>query len=291
MDIPSLTLINKNNVTKHLADYGVYIGSQNSGLNSGLRSTTFLPESNTSLLTVPRKDGAYFFYKNLEPRKISYEMFFQEKTEAELNEIKRIFYCAEPHKLIDDFFPYKFIWVISDNSEVSLDYVWDGFVYSGFIKVDYLAYDPKYYSVFTAGDLLGYLEDHPTYPILYYDSGLPYLEDVPDVSFANVTSNGTVNIYNGGNYKAVPTLKLVGSGTNISITNVTNGENCMISSMASETIYIDGVRGQVRNATVLKTNLFSGSFIALEPGDNTITIVANSINLSQLVFDYRYTYI
>ncbi len=282
----SLSLIDKKGNKKYFGDYGLYLGQP----DGGLPNINLTPSSETVLEQVARRDGAYFFNKRLEPRRLVYQLFFQEKTEHELNQIKSLFYCKEPHQLISDYHPYKYIYVVSGDSEVNVDYIWDGWRYSGFVSVEYTAYDPKFYSVFTSGSLLGYLEDFPDYPILYYDSGLPYIEDVPIVSFT-VTEDGSVNIPNGGNYEADMNIKLVGSATNLIITNTTNDKSFTISSMSLETLYVDGIRGQVRNDTELKTNLFNGDFIKLESGDNIITITADSMNLTEVSFEYRYTYI
>lgn len=286
MSWESIALINKQGVRRYLGDYGVYLGST----KGDLPTQNFLPPSESIVESVPRMDGQYFFGKKLKPRTINYEFFFENKTEAEINNIKQLFYCYEPHQLVSDYTQYKYIWVTLSDSQIDLSYSWNGHDYSGLIEVSFIAHNPRYYSTFLAEDLpLGYQEDFP--PTLVYDVGLPYAEDAPNVGFTNVKTNGTITIPNLGNYPANVCLKMVGSCTNLVVTNITNGQSFTISSMSDDVIFLDGTRGQVRDETTLQTDIFEGEFITLNPNDNIITIQADSINLSQLIFGYRYTYI
>ena len=40
----------------------------------------------------------------------------------------------------------------------------------------------------------------------------------------------------------------------------------------NQTIYVDGIRGQIRDSISLKTSIFDGEFILLESGNNLIEI-------------------
>lgn len=287
MAINSFKLINSNGNEIYLGDYGLEIGKT----SGGLPTESFIPQSENYIQNgIVNYDGGIFYGQKLGVRKISIPCYFEHKTEDELNQIKRLLHIKKPRKLIFDRTPYKYIWVVSDG-EIESNYIWYGTTYSGYFEVDYLAYDPLYYSCFTSQNLVSYIQNNPTYPTLYFPEGLQTIEDVPASTFVDITVNGTVNQYNGGSYPSKCSITIVGSCTNLIVTNNTNGQSFTIPSMLNQTLIIDGVRGQIRDATTFQTDKFEGDFIQMECGDNVITLIADSINLNSLSFDFRYSYL
>lgn len=259
----SITLIDNNGIQTYMGDYQVYLGST----KTGMLVDTLLPESENIVESITNRDGGYFFGKTLKPRTIELDLYFEEKSPYELDRLKKMLYCQEPHKLINDYLPDRFIWVVTDEDGIDLNYIWKGDFYSGYFSVKYIAYDPFYYSY--------------TSSLLLDESTLT----------GNFTSKVTTVQFNKGTYESKCIIKLIGSGTNISVTNTTNGNTFTISEMNNQTIYIDGIRGQIRDSIGLKTSLFNGEFILLESGNNLIEINGTNLNLTEISFDFYYTYI
>jgi hypothetical protein len=71
--------------------------------------------------------------------------------------------------------------------------------------------------------------------------------------------------------------------------------------LSAENLLIDGERGIVSNAvisggviaseTALKTSIFSGMFLELKPGLNSLTISGTGLNISSIQYLYRHTYL
>ena len=291
MACESFKLVDKNDNEISLADYGLYIGS----IGGGIPNENFLPDQENIVVDgIINLDGAIFQSQKLKPRPLNIPVFFEDKTEYEINQIKQKFYCKTSKKLIWDRHPYKYIWIVN-NGKIDLNYIWraeDKF--DGFFEIPYIAYDPLYYSLFDSSTLPAYLEDvlsNPNYAQLFYDAGFPYLEDLEAYKYVGVVVDGSLTLNNRGNYESKLLIKLVGDCTDLTITNTTTGKSFDIASMTSETLYIDGVRGQIRDETSLQTDSFDGDFIKLEAGENIITLTSTAINLSELEFIYKYTYL
>lgn len=280
----------------YLADYNIYIGSN----NSDLLNETFTPGiENTIEDSVIGLDGGYFYQQRFTPRIFSIPCFFIDIDETKRREIQKIFTFRKNKKLILDRKPYAYINVLV-NKQIDWRYVWHGNksignLYSGFFEVEFIAVDPLWYGIANSIEMPGYIEDIATYPdTLFYDSGMLYLEDLSPSYLSNIkTSPTNFQLYNGGNYKSKCNILIVGSGTNISIKNITSGKSCTISSLSSENILINGQKGQISdiNGLVLKTSKFSGYFINIESGMNDMQITGTNLNLVSIQFIYRYTYL
>lgn len=287
MGLESFSLTDKNGNKIYFGDYGLNIGYT----TGGFQSESFLPGANNNTISdIINMDGELFQNQNLKPRKIQISTYFESKTHEEMNFLKQILYCREPKQLVLDRHPYKYIWVNSEK-EIELDYLFRDGSFHGILIMEYIAYNPLYYSFFNSDELVGYFEDYPQYATLFYDTGMPYVEDVPPVQFTDVNENGSIELFNGGNYKTKVKIELEGSCTDLLISNVTNDLSFTISNMNNEEVVVDGIRGQIRDDVSLKTNLFDGDFIMLEPGSNIITLLATSVTLTNLKFVYKYTYI
>lgn len=286
----SFTLVDKDGNSVYLGDYGVYIGSTDRGLNVD----SFIPGVENNVVTdVSHMNGGYFFNQKLQPRELVIKCYVENATQYEANQIAQILYCSTPHEIIFDTSPHKFIWAVS-NDDVDFNNIYYGDSYSGLFEVSYIAYEPLFYSVFTSLNINSYLNDNiNTDKFLDINNGLPYTEDITPASFANVSGSSTFTLYNGGNYRTKMTITMDGSLTNATFTNNQNGLNFTISSISSEEIVVDGVRGQVRDDSGLRSSIFSddGDFITLEPGVNDITVIGDSIELTSISFDYRYAYL
>lgn len=261
--IETITLIDKDGIQIYMGDYQVYLGST----KTGMLVEALLPESENIVESVSNRHGGYFFGKTLKPRVIELDLFFAEKSPYELDRLKQMLYCTEPHKLINDYLPDRFIWVVTDEDGIDLNYIWKGDFYSGYFSVRYIAYDPFYYG---------------------YASSL--LLDESTLKGIFTSKINTVQ-FNKGTYESKCIIKLIGRGTNISVTNLTNGNTFTLASMNNQTIYVDGIRGQIRDSISLKTSIFDGEFILLESGNNLIEINGTNLNLTEISFDFYYTYI
>lgn len=277
----------------YLADFNVGIGSDESGLLEEIFTPSIENIIDDSIMGI---DGGYYFNQRFLPRVFSIKCFFTDVDENLRRDIQRIFTFKTPKKLILDRRPYKHINVLV-NKQIDWRYVWQGDLstgnlYSGFFTVEFIAIDPLWYSVFDSIGLPGYLEDINSHPdTLFYDSGMLYTEDMLSSALSNITSTKTFQLYNGGNYKSKCKITLLGSGTNIKISNLTTGKNLTLSSMTNETVIIDGCKGRIYDGTILKTSKFSGSFVTVESGYNDMQITGSGLNLSSVEFSYRYTYL
>lgn len=280
-----------------LEDFGLYIGTQG---NSGLLKETFIPNSTDVTETVAGMNGAYHYGKTITPRKIEIPCYIDQLDETNKLKLQKILYAKKNKKLIFDDKPHKYIYVISDG-EVNFDHIQYRDYQSGFIVLNYIAYDPMMYSYYTALDYELHQDYIYDYHSIFNNLGvLP--SEVPSCSLTNITDNINFSLYNHGNSDECKlSIGLVGSGTDIVITNTTNGKSFTLSSMSNENILVNHNKGQITNGIInngliedgntLKTNLFSGNFITLNCEVNNFTLSATSLNLTSVKFYYRHTYL
>ena len=117
-----------------------------------------------------------------------------------------------------------------------------------------------------------------------------------------ITTATSFDLYNIGNYKSPLILALSGSGTTISITNVTRNENLVVTSITNTGICCNSLLGnftdqiistsQLNTASTLKTNcIATGSdFIFLDAGSNSFTVSGTNLNLTAK-FLYNHTFL
>lgn len=109
--------------------------------------------------------------------------------------------------------------------------------------------------------------------------------DIPwdgyDFVFYSITSGDTLQITNGGNYKSLPTMKISGQATTLSITD-DNGIEFTFSGL-NGTIYVDSENFLVYSGNNPKVNEIlnsNGEFISLNVGLNTIDVTGTGfVNL------------
>lgn len=119
---------------------------------------------------------------------------------------------------------------------------------------------------------------------LYWAGGNTSYEDVADTD--------VLNPINFGNYKTHPVIEISGAATSLSLTD--DNENTLTFStlvVGDGTIYIDCENKLVYTESGgVKTNQisrFSGDFIYLNPGENTIDVSATGESGLDIKFDYR----
>lgn len=280
-------------VDVNLADYGVYLGQQSSGLWKDI----LIPANENYIDKVHGQNGAYYFGSVYSERKLSLPCYVENICENTLRDIQEILSIHIPMKLIIDEHPYRYIEVVSDG-QIDFDSIRiNG--YSGVFVVNFIAYAPFWKSFYTSLDY----ELHSEYIYDYrsiFDNLSILPRDVPSCIFANLVTNSYFPLFNHGNTDAKLLIGLTGTGTNIIVTNSSSNESFVISSMNNENILIDGERALISNAsittgivgteTALKSSLFTGKFITLKPKLNNFSIVGDSLNLS-VQFLYRHTYL
>jgi phage-related protein len=264
--------------------YGVGIGKVD---GNGFWVEDFIPPNEDISQSVVGKDGAYFYKKVLKPREREIPCYIDGLTETQKNTLQQALYIKTPQKLsFNDVDPiYKYINIVSNGlSEWNVIQYSDG-LYRGYFNYKVIAYDPVWYST---TPLVGALKYNTG---LTYNSGLKY-NDYNNPNYQNnITTTRNFTLANNGSYNAKMKVILIGNGTNISITNNTTGKSFTISSMNSEQVVIDGLKGQINDGgSILKTSIFSGYFIEVVPGNNSMSITGTGLNLSAK-FDYLYTYI
>ncbi|MGI2294182.1 phage tail domain-containing protein [Paenibacillus sp. GXUN7292] len=124
-----------------------------------------------------------------------------------------------------------------------------------------------------------------------YGMGLQYA----GLATFNVTSSPTdLTVNHAGTHEAYPLIRLVGSGTNIIITNTTTGESLSINQVmsASDVLEIDcrPLEQMVRKNGISSFNGVLGTFPRLVEGVNIITITATGAKLT-VSFVFRHTYL
>lgn len=265
----------------HLADYNVYIGRG----KGGLWEEILVPDSEDYTEKIMGRDGELFFGTSFKARKIKIECFVDGIDENTRRYLQQILTMRTPKKISRDDYDYKYIWAKTDG-QINFQLVKQGGLYKGFIELNLIAYDPFYYSFYNS--LEEYKYDNPN---LFYDAGFLHVELMPPTTLNNITGNKTFQLYNGGNYNSKMIITITGTGENIVITNISTEQQCTISAINGQTIIIDGIKGMVTSADVLYNNAFDGDFLELKPQFNNLMIQGTNLNLSQVSFSYRFTYL
>jgi hypothetical protein len=132
------------------------------------------------------------------------------------------------------------------------------------------ASDPHYYSGETKRILLGAVSNSSlVYPITY------------PISYGSITGSEGI-VANQGNTVAYPVISIVGTCSNITVTNQTTGESMSVSvalNDATDTLVIDNrpdTRGIYLNGAK-RMDLKQGHWIKCLPGDNTFTFQRDSL--------------
>lgn len=109
----------------------------------------------------------------------------------------------------------------------------------------------------------------------------------------SVTSNlTTLTVPHFGNHAAKPIITITGTGSNLTITNDSTEEGFTWSGTlsANDTLVVDCDKMSIKKNGNNAFANFSGDYITLGEGDNSITVTATSPNLT-VDFDYRHTYL
>ncbi|MEL7646974.1 MAG: distal tail protein Dit [Sedimentibacter sp.] len=118
---------------------------------------------------------------------------------------------------------------------------------------------------------------------------------VNTLQWTNINALTNKTVVNNGNFEATPIIELT-ANTNCTSITISNGINgfTLQNLLAGETIYIDTEKMVVyKIASGVKQSImtrFTGQFITIPTGTNTITINGQSFNIN-ISIDYRNTYI
>lgn len=146
-------------------------------------------------------------------------------------------------------------------------------LYPHIINCQVVAPDPYLYELITRELILGATSN----------SGLNFPLTFP-ITFGAVTgAEGTIN--NVGNAVAYPVITIVGTCSNVTITNTTTGESmtCNVAIGATDTLVIDSrptSRGIYLN-DAKRMDLKNGSWLSCHPGDNEFTFQRTSLETKQ----------
>jgi hypothetical protein len=115
------------------------------------------------------------------------------------------------------------------------------------------------------------------------------------ISFSTTGGTPKLSLSNSGHEYTNPTIAIHGAGTNFLVQNQTNNEsfNLNLTLTAGENVVVDTLAETViQNGSTNVFGSFSGDFIKLEPGANTIHFnAASGTDASTLVeFTYRHAY-
>jgi phage-related protein len=301
--IESVTILNRNfydleskvvDQDVYLADYGVYLGQQSGNLWKDI----LVPANRHESEQIPGMEGLMDYdCTTYAERKLTLPFYVDSTDENTLRKIQQIFSLQSIYKIVLDEHPYRYLEVKTDG-QIDFECVRAN-GYTGLFVVNFIAFSPMWKSYYTSLDVYDYYE----YRSIYDNLGILPI-DVGDCAFTNVSLSEPQPPYyllNHGSADAELIVWMNGTGTDIVLTNVTADETFTISTITDEDILIDGIRGIVSDAnltsgivageTELKTSLFSGVFLKLKPGLNTITITGTTLDLMNLSFLYRHTYL
>ncbi len=113
-----------------------------------------------------------------------------------------------------------------------------------------------------------------------------------ETSFTGVTNGRNLGVTNNGTYKVFPIIKLSGWATSVTLTN-SNGDSFVYNNLVNEVVYVDCdarlVYLESGSTKINKRSNFSGTYMALETGSNTIAVTGSNISLSiEFIFNESY---
>jgi phage-related protein len=279
-----------------LSQLNLYIGSTGSGMTKGIGVL------NNSLITkrALQRDGSYFFSANKNPRVMNINMYFHEATQQNIQDMMGRLNFKTLKKIVFDGQADRYIYAVPEGQGIFNFTEWeadDTDYYSGSFVYKLFCPDPYFRSLIDGGDGIPYEEKRltmtSTYPYPFkYNQLFRYVEKYGTADYTSITINTDFTLTNFGNADAYTAIRLTGDCTNLTITNNSTNKSFDITSMSSEDVVIDSEKGLITDlaGSILKTSLFSGSFINLQSGDNSMTISADSMNISVMNWSWRHTY-
>ena len=256
---------------QHTEDYRIYFTTSNIPL---------LPQMRTQEETVLERDGVFIYEDGYNNKTIELNCSFvgANNIKERRQILRRIAsWLRQEGELVFDNEPDKFYkGKIYNQIDLSLFASYDEF--NLIFNVD-----PFAYSRWDNQELLQNMQG------IEVDGRLvPYMQ----TKFTNISSNRTVTLSNLGNYEVSPVIELDGSADSVTISA---GDKSFSVTGISDTTYIDCnnfiAYEFIGGNKVNKLNDFSGQFIELKEGLNSVTIEGSNLNLSSVHFIYRNRYV
>lgn len=248
---------------------------------------SLLPETVQDEEELPGLDGTIDVETRYGPRTIEHEVMMLAADEGEyqfrLQQIAKVFNARAGVKpLVRDRAPGK-RYMAKYNGRIPIEKI----ASIGQFTLPFKAFYPFAESVTDTSTRLAYGQGYTYGMGLHYGMSGQY-------SFAVNSSPTTRSIYHAGTHEAYPIIRLVGSCSNLTLTNTTTGEtlqlNMPIPSNSTVEINCAPLEQSVTRNGVLSLNGVLGTFPRLVEGNNNITISGTSLNLT-VSFIFRHTYL
>lgn len=285
---------------KHSSELGIVRVSNGSRYEESL-----LPSSNSQTVTVPGGDGVYYFGSNYTNRVFNIQIAFDELTQVQFSELRRLFGSRDEQQLIFDETPYKVYMARVEQSPnftyICFDVEEEGQkqrIYKGEGTIQFTCYYPFAKSRFK------YLDEYANITNINEWSAAAGIIKNTNEGYDKF-ENGQIKVYNGGDMDTdfnlyipiagtvIPelTIGLMGTSDILKIKNGSahGGDNSI--RINTKTNLIEGVDSE-RNFTgrVYNNLITSGVFFKIPQGkDNYITISGLNENvIPQIEYNYLY---
>lgn len=209
--------------------------------------------------TVNGMNGIYYNGTNYKVKTRLVHCYIDKIDENDWRDIQEWLSPTNIGKLTFDEAPYKYYFAkVTEIPE--FDYRPNRYgLYSGYITIAFTAFQPFAYSYHNSLDEFTY--DNESW---YYDSGILYAEDTPIPIIENITSSQTIYLYNGGNQRTKPIVKIEGEWDELTIKNMTTNQLFKLKAMGNVKIEVDSQKGQVRMNNTLASSYHEGGYIELQ---------------------------
>lgn len=230
-----------------------------------------LPGLREQSITIPGRHGAYDFGAFFDVRKFELDCVFKRQTYTDLKVQIRDFV----RMFVDDYGRPKTVKIrFGDELDKYYSVKLGGNVPierlagRGAFRLPLVAHDPVAKSVVTSDQIVMDSDTQVLSDILW-DTGL---------SIRTITTPSTFTVINNGTMAVRFTYKIVGSGTNVTLT--ANGRTFSLGSFSGKTIEVDGEGFLVKIDGVNNLTMTSGDFIELLPGVNEVSVSGSGLNFS-----------
>lgn len=240
-----------------------------------------LPETRDRSITVPGRHGAFDFGADLGVRQFEIKCALinaLDPTDLQLKLRKLATVLTDAYGR-----PKTFRLMFSEETDKYYDARYTGRVgvdrvhKLGLFSLAFTAFDPLAKSVVPSDEII-------------MDSDTPVLSDIlmdTGLSERSITLPTTFSIINNGTVALRFGYKIVGSGTNVTLS--ANGKTFSLGTFANKTIDVDGEGYLVKIDGIENLTSTSGDFIELLPGVNNVNVAGSTLNFTiseSLVYKY-----
>jgi phage-related protein len=229
------------------------------------------PDVRQQSVIIPGRHGAYDFGAFFDVRKFELDCVFPRQSHTELKRQIRDFVTlfvdiyGRPKTVklrfgdeLDKYYSVK----VGGNVPI------ERLAGRGAFRLPLIAHDPVAKSVVTSDQLV-------------MDSDTPLLSDILwDTGLSNrtITEPSTFTVINNGTMAVRFTYKIIGSGTNVTLT--ANGKTFSLGSISGKMVEVDGENFLVKIDGVNDLTMTSGDFIELLPGVNEVSVSGSGLNFT-----------